>query len=117
MADEPTSGPDPRRVRRGEGEVTQWPKGVVGYVPVGPVDPGSSSEGDRLENRIELAARLIALLRAPDRGMEAEIRQLEGAREAVAAGDRGAAGERVERLLAQLGREADGAASGGPPRT
>jgi len=92
-----------RRVRRGEGEVTQWPRGLVDYTPGGPPDTDPSSEEDRTANRIRLAARLIGVLRAEGRDVATELEELRRAESAFAAGRRGEATERIERLLGELG--------------
>jgi hypothetical protein len=101
--------PDPpvhRRVRRGEGggEVTQWPRGVVGYVPAGPADETPSPEEDRTANRVKLAARLLSVLRSQGRPVDGLIPRLRAAEDAVASGDRARATALVDRLIADLDR-------------
>jgi hypothetical protein len=55
--DEPSLDTDRRPVRRGEGEVSQWPRGLVEYVTRGPVDEGVPSEDeDRTGQRLRLAS-------------------------------------------------------------
>ena len=89
-------------MRRGEGEVTQWPRGLVAYVPKGPADAAPSLEEDRTLHRLELAARLVAVLRSRGEPMDPELALLSGAEEAWRAGDREGARRTVEGLLADL---------------
>lgn len=91
-----------RRVERGEGEVTSWPRGLVGYVSKGPEDATPSDEEDRTANRLRLAARLLAVRRAAGASVEAEIARLATAERAFAAGDRASAAALVDRLLAEI---------------
>jgi hypothetical protein len=94
--------PAPRRVRRGEGEVTQWPRGLVDYVATGPADATPSPEEDRTANRLRLAGRLLSLLRSQGRDVDRELALLKDAEAAFAAGDRPGAAVRVDRLFADL---------------
>ncbi len=100
--------PPPRRgIRRGEGEVSQWPRGLVEYVTRGPEDEGvPPEEEDRTGQRLQLAARLIAVLRA--RGIEVDpyVERLRAADGAYRAGDRGGASRRVDDLIGELGDRA-----------
>jgi hypothetical protein len=97
-------GPEsrPRRTRRGEGEVTQWPRGLVDYTPRETPDTAPDPEEDRTGNRIRLAARLIGVMRSEGQDVEREVAALRSAEAAYAAGRRDEATERVERLLAEL---------------
>ncbi len=83
--------------------MTQWPRGLLDYTTGATPDAGPDPEEDRTGNRIRLAARLIGLLRAEGRDVEAELAQLHEAEAAYAAGRRAEATERVERLLGALG--------------
>ncbi|MEM0129058.1 MAG: hypothetical protein QXG65_02680 [Thermoplasmata archaeon] len=104
----PDDGDGPRRprpVRRDEGEVTNWPRGLAGYVPrpEAPDQGPPGAEEDRVAQRIVLACRLTALARSAGRddpGWDEEIRR---AREAYARGDRKEARARTEAVLARLG--------------
>jgi hypothetical protein len=93
-----------RAVRRGEGEVTQWPRGLSGYVPSGPEDDPPSPEEDRLTNRVRLAARLLSVLRGQGRDVDALVRQLADAESALKAGDRPRATVLLDGVLAGLDR-------------
>jgi hypothetical protein len=92
-----------RRVRRGEGEVTEWPRGLVAYVPSGPEDAVPSPDEDRVANRVHLAARLLAVRRSRGDPVEGEIGRLREAEAALAAGDRARAAALLDRVLAELG--------------
>ncbi|NNN17035.1 MAG: hypothetical protein HKL79_01555 [Thermoplasmata archaeon] len=105
--DEPSLDTDPRPVRRGEGEVSQWPRGLVEYVTRGPVDEGVPSEDeDRTGQRLHLASRLIAVLRA--RGVEVApyVDRLRRADRAYRDGDRSEASRLVDDLIGDLGDRA-----------
>jgi hypothetical protein len=92
--------PPRRRVARGEGEVTQWPRGLVGYTPSGPDDATPDPEEDRTTNRLRLAARLIGVLRPAD--VEPFVTELRTAEAALRAGRRAEADRRVDRLLTEI---------------
>jgi len=101
-----------RRVHRGEGEVTEWPRGLASYVPAGPDDAEPSPDEDRLANRIQLAARLLALRRAAGETMDPVFAELRAAERALRAGDRATATDRLDRVLVAL----DAAAEAPGPR-
>jgi hypothetical protein len=110
--DEPEPGPEPRRrVRRGEGEVTQWPRGLTGYVSKGPAEETPSADEDRVANRLKLAGRLIAVLRSQGHEVDPWIRRLREAEAALRSGDRAGAVAHLDRLLGDLERASP------PPRT
>jgi len=94
--------PTSRRVRRGEGEVTQWPRGLVDYVAKGPEDAEPSVEEDRTANRLRLAGRLLSILASEGREVPAEIERLRTAEAAFAEGDRARAARLVDALFADL---------------
>jgi hypothetical protein len=100
VTDEPGS-PARRRVTRGEGEVTEWPRGLVAYVPDGEEEVPSTDQ-DRTGNRLRLAARLLGLLRARGEEVGPELDQLRNAERAYVAQDRARATELVDRLLGDL---------------
>jgi len=91
-----------RRVARGEGEVTQWPRGLVDYVPAGPADATPDPEEDRTANRLRLAGRLVAVLRSRGADVAREVAALRSAEAAFRAGRRAEADRAVDRLLAEL---------------
>jgi hypothetical protein len=99
------SEPEPprrRSVRRGEGEVTQWPRGLSGYVPSGPEDDVPSPEEDRLINRVRLASRLLAVLRGQGRDIDVLTKQLAEAESALRAGHRARATVLLDGVLAGI---------------
>ena len=97
-----------RRVRRDEGEVTSWPRGLASYTPAEQPDGGPpSEEEDRVAQRIHLAARLIALLAVEGRHEAEWDGELARARAAYRRGDREEARRRTEELLGALSAAAD----------
>lgn len=90
------------RVRRGEGEVTQWPRGLLDYVPAGPEEAEPAAEEDRTRNRLLLAGRLLTFLRARGLDVEREVAALRSAERAFSAGDSSKAAALVDGLLARL---------------
>jgi hypothetical protein len=102
VGDDPGPAAKRRRVARGEGEVTEWPRGLSGYVSSGPEDGTPSPEEDRTGNRLRLAARLLAVLRSQGRDVDREVRELRHAERVYASGDRTAATRLVDRLFADL---------------
>lgn len=108
--------PDPprRRVRRGEGEVTQWPRGLVDYVPSGRADADPDPEEDRGRNRLLLAGRLIGLLRARGLPVDAEVSALRLLVDEYRTGARPAFAGRLDRLLGELDRRVSDAAAAPP---
>lgn len=89
-------------MRRDEGEVTSWPRGLVAYVPSGAEEETPPPDDDRVRNRLILAGRLLAVLRAGGETVDEELRRLRAAERAAAAHDRVRAIEEVERLLGEL---------------
>jgi hypothetical protein len=83
-----------RRVRRGEGEVTEWPRGLVDYLPSGAPEGAPSSEEDRDLNRLRLASRLLGFARAHGHSVEGAVARLREADRAFREGDR-AKGRRI----------------------
>lgn len=90
------------RVARGESEVTQWPRGLVDYVPKGAAETVPSPEDDRTRNRLLIAARLLSVLRSRGEEVDREVVDLARAERAFEEGDRPRATELVERLLGEL---------------
>lgn len=98
------------RGERAESELTEFPRGLIGYVPRG--DPGvpRTDEEDPLANRIRLLARLadVAALGASE--LEAARGELRAAEAALRGGDRAAA----RRAADAAHRIIEGAARPGP---
>ena len=96
-----------RPVRRGAGEVSQWPRGLVEYVTRGPVDEGAPSEDeDRTAQRLHLASRLIVVLRARGVDVAPYVERLRRADRAYRDGDRSQASRLVDDLIGGLGEQA-----------
>ncbi len=113
MGDE-GSAPGPRRVRRGEGELADWPRGLLGYTPTGPDGSTPSDEEDRLANRLRLAARLLGVLRSEGQSVEGPLAVLRDAQSALDRGDRPRAAALVNRVMAELERSPEGRPERGP---
>jgi len=82
--------------------VTEWPRGLVSYVPRDVEDGVPSGEEDRTGNRLALAARLVGVLRARGEDVDREVAELRDAQRAYAARDRVKATELVEALLGRI---------------
>jgi hypothetical protein len=82
--------------------VTQWPRGLAGYVASGPEDETPSPEEDRTGNRLRLAGRLLSVLRSQGRDVDREVRELTDAEAAYARGDKARATYLVDQLFADL---------------
>ena len=89
-------------MKRGEGVVTQWPRGLVGYGASGPVDETPSPDEDRTGNRLRLAGRLLSVLRSQGRDVDREVGELADAERVFAGGDRARAARLVDQLFADL---------------
>lgn len=104
-----------RRVRRGEGEVTEWPRGLLEYVPSGPPDEAPSPDEDRDRNRLNLASRLVGFARTRGHPMDGAVRRLREAERALQTGDRAKGRRIVEDVLTEVESElGPGASSPGP---
>lgn len=101
MSDEPPAT-GRRRVRRGEGEVTEWPRGLVDYLPKGEPDAVPSPEEDRDLNRLRLASRLLGFARAKGLPVEGAVARLHRADRAFRHGDRKAGREIVDEVIAEV---------------
>lgn len=108
-----TGGTSRRPVRRGEGEVTEWPRGLVEYVAKGPADSTPAPEEDRTRNRVLLAARLLGVLRSRGENIDRELASLARAELALKANDPARATQEVEALLADLDRRTGSSSSSG----
>jgi len=103
VSEEPPEG-GRRRVRRGEGEVTEWPRGLVDYLPSGAPESAPSPEEDRDLNRLRLAARLLGFARAQGLLVDAAVGRLRRAETAFRAGDREAGRRIVDDVLTEVER-------------
>jgi len=94
-----------RRVRRGESEVTEWPRGLVDYVPSDEPERAPSPEEDRDLNRLKLAARLLGSARAQGRPVEAAVARLRQAERAFREGDRTEGRRLVGEVIDEVDRQ------------
>jgi len=104
-----------RRVRRGEGEVTSWPRGLVDYVPAGPDDATPPEDEDRDLNRLKIAARLLGTARAQGHPVDAALVRLRAAEREFRAGERAKGRRLVDEVISaaeELLRSDEG---GAPP--
>jgi hypothetical protein len=93
--------------------VTQWPRGLTGYVAAGPEDATPSPDEDRTANRLQLAGRLLTVLRSQGHHVDREVRELTDAETAFAHGDK----PRASRLVDQLFADLDERSRAPPPAT
>jgi len=91
-----------RRVRRGEGEITEWPRGLVDYTPTGPADQAPSPEEDRDLNRLRLASRLLGFARAQGEAVDSAVARLHEADRAFRAGDRATCRRLVDDVITEV---------------
>ena len=103
MTEEPPKG-GRRRVRRGEGEVTEWPRGLVDYLPSGAPDGVPSPDEDRDLNRLRLASRLLGFARAHGHTVDAAVTRLRQAERAFREGDREKGRRIVDDVLSEVER-------------
>ncbi len=87
---------DRLRARRGESELTEFPRNLIAYVPRG--DPGNppGPEEDPLRNRHRLVLRLADLTPVPPADRERALRELTAAGADLARGDRRSARRRID---------------------
>ena len=104
-----------RRVRRGEGEVTEWPRGLVDYTPTGEPDATPSPEEDRDQNRLRIASRLLGFARAKGLDVDAAVRRLREADRAFRAGDRATGRRLVDEVTTEVEARVSAGASSPEP--
>jgi hypothetical protein len=76
---------------REEMELTEHPRGLVGYVALGSRGVPPASEEEALANRIRLLVRLASVRRSVGGEVDTALRHLEAARRAYDTGDRATA--------------------------
>ena len=91
-----------RRIRRGEGEVTDWPRGLVDYTPKGEPDATPSPDEDRDQNRLRIASRLLGFARTKGLNVDEAVRRLREADRAFRAGDRATARRLVDEVTSEV---------------
>ena len=89
----------------GEPELSEFPRGLVGYVPIGDRGHATPLEEDPLSNRLLLVGRLRDVVAAEGRDVAEAGELLRQARAAFDAGDRLAARGLVDRAHALLERD------------
>ncbi len=101
-----------RRLDEGEeeSELTEFPRGLVGYVPTGGRGRPAGDEEDPVANRLRLIERLLEVRRREGRDVAPWVRTLREAFQALRAGDRG----RARRLGNEVHAALDAAAPGEP---
>ncbi len=103
LAEERLRAADDRlRAAEPERALSEWPRGLVGYVPRGPVGLPPDREEEPVANRLLLVHRLLELRRSEGWPVEALVARLAEAEAAYRAGDRGRAraiGDEVHRQL------------------
>lgn len=104
MTEDPPKGGRRRRVHRGEGEVTEWPRGLVDYLPSGAPEETPSPEEDRDLNRLRLASRLLGFARSQGHSVEGAVGRLREADRAFRGGDRETGRRLVNNVLSEVER-------------
>jgi len=84
--------------------VTEWPRGLVDYLPAGPEEQAPSADEDRDVNRLRLASRLLGSARAQGRPVESAVRRLREADRAFREGDRPKGRRIVDEVIAEVER-------------
>jgi len=87
-----------------EPELSEYPRGLVGYVPVGTSGTPRSPEEDPLPNRLILLGRLAMIEQSRGRDATAALARLQDARAALDAGDRAAARRIADEVHGELER-------------
>lgn len=96
--------------------MTQWPRGLVEYVPSGSADGTPDPEEDRDLNRLRLAARLAGFARSRGQPVDSAVAHLREAEAALRRGERARARRLVDDVLAELERVVgDSPADAGKP--
>jgi hypothetical protein len=88
-----------------EPELSEFPRGLVGYVPVGGTGSPRPEEEDPLPNLRILLGRLAMLERSRCRDVEPALARLTEARAALQRGDRGTARRIADEVHGELERE------------
>jgi hypothetical protein len=89
----------------GEPELSEFPRGLVGYVAKGDRGHPTRDDEEPLANRIRLVARLIEVRRSEGRDVEEWVRALGEAQRAYTEGDRPTARHRCDAVLREVETE------------
>ncbi|MGA8710200.1 MAG: hypothetical protein WB786_03095 [Thermoplasmata archaeon] len=95
--------------------MTEWPRGLVDYLPSGAPDTPPSPEEDRDLNRLRLAARLLGFARAQGHSVDAAVTRLRLAEQAFRDGDREKGRRIVNEVLTEVERQAGTDTRAGQP--
>lgn len=87
-----------------EPELSEFPRGLVGYLPVGEIGGPRPEEEDPLPNRLSLLGRLAMVEQSRGRDVGAVLARLTEAHRALSAGDRGGARRIADEVLTELER-------------
>ena len=82
--------------------MTEWPRGLVDYLPSGAPEGTPSPEEDRDLNRLRLAARLLGFARTEGRPVDDAVARLRAADRAFREGKRAEGRRIVEEVLADV---------------
>ena len=82
--------------------MTEWPRGLVDYVPTGAPERVPSPEEDRDLNRLRLASRLLGFARTQGHRVDAAIARLREADRAFRDGHREEGRHIVDGVLAEV---------------
>jgi hypothetical protein len=82
--------------------VTNWPRGLVDYLPTGAPEHAPSPEEDRDLNRLRLASRLLGFARAHGHSVDAAVAGLRRADQAFREGDREKGRRIVDDVLTEV---------------
>ena len=84
--------------------MTEWPRGLVDYLPSGAPEETPSPEEDRDLNRLRLASRLLGFARSQGLSVEGAVGRLREADRAFRAGDRETGRRIVNDVLSEVER-------------
>jgi hypothetical protein len=91
----------------GEPELAQFPRGLVGYLPVGDRGHPTPVEDEPIANRLKLLGRLLEVRRSEGRNVDGPLATLREAELAYRSGDRTAARRLGDEAHRTLEREDD----------
>ncbi len=88
-----------------EPELSEFPRGLVGYVPVGDTGTPRPEEEDPLPNRLTLLGRLAMVEQSRGRDVRQALAQLKEAHAALSVGDRATARRIADEVHSDLERD------------
>lgn len=87
--------------------MTEWPRGLVDYLPTAGPEHAPSPDEDRDLNRLRLASRLLGFARARGHPVDGAITRLRQADQAFREGDREKGRQIVDAVLTEVEALAD----------